>query len=265
MKANWKRQFTSNLKKKPPKTRAERKDAVTLDRAFSKSGALSRTDAARRIRAGEVSVNGRVVRDPERWVSLTRDRITCKGELLKERKKVYLMLYKPKGVVTTHRDPEGRRTVYDLLNGVDDWVFPVGRLDKDTSGLLLMTNDTEFSASLTNPLSKIPKTYQVKVNFHPSQEQLKILEGGMILKKGDRTLPARVRVIRETVKCAHLDITIIEGKNRQVRRMIECLEGKVLKLVRRRIGNLSLGYLQVGGYRFMDHKDLLLLKQQPTD
>jgi pseudouridine synthase len=262
MKANSKRQFTATLEKKPPKTK---RDTVTLDRAFSKSGALSRTDAARTIKAGRVSVNGRVIRNPETWVSLTRDSITCDGESLKERKKVYLMFYKPKGIVTTHRDPDNRRTVYDLLDGLEDWIFPIGRLDKDTSGLLLMTNDTEFSESLTNPLSKIPKTYQVKVNFHPSQEQLKLLESGMILKNGDRTLPARVRVIRETENCAHLDITIIEGKNRQVRRMIESLDGRVLKLVRRRIGNLSLGNLQVGGYRFMDRKDLMLLRQQPSE
>jgi len=262
MRVNSKRQFTANLEKKPPKTR---KDKVTLDRAFSKLGTLSRTDAAKKIRAGCVSVNGRVVRNPETWVSLTNDRITCDGESLKEHKKFYLMFYKPKGVVTTHRDPDNRKTVYDLLDGIKDWVFPVGRLDKDTSGLLLMTNDTEFSEALTNPLSKIPKTYQVKVNFRPSEEQLRLLESGMTLKNGDRTLPARVRIIRETEKCAHLDITIIEGKNRQVRRMIESLDGRVLKLVRKRIGNLSLGGLQIGCYRFMDHKDLKLLRQQPSE
>ena len=262
MKTSQRRQFTATSEKKASKTR---KDTVTLDRAFSKSGTLSRTDAAKKIRGGCVRVNGAVVRSPETWVSLTRDRITWDGEGLKQRKKIYLMFYKPRGVVTTHRDPDNRRTVYDLLEGLEDWVFPVGRLDKDTSGLLLMTNDTEFSESLTNPLAKIPKTYQVKVNFRPSQEQVKLLEGGMILKNGDRTLPARVRVIRETEKCAHLDITIVEGKNRQVRRMIESLDGRVLKLVRKRIGNLSLGNLQVGCYRFMDRKDLMLLRQQPSD
>jgi 23S rRNA pseudouridine2605 synthase len=262
MKAKSKRQFTATFEKKPPKTG---KDTVTLDRAFSKSGAFSRTDAAKKIKAGRVSVNGRVVRKPDAWVSLTRDRITCDGESLKERKKVYLMFYKPKGVVTSHRDPDNRRTVYDLLDDIKDWVFPVGRLDKDTSGLLLMTNDTEFSEALTNPLSKIPKTYQVKVNFRPSPEQLKLLENGMTLKNGGRTLPARVQIIRETEKYAHLDITIVEGKNRQVRRMIESLDGRVLKLVRKRIGNLSLGNLQIGCYRFMDRGDLVLLREQPNE
>jgi len=262
MRENSKRQFTATVKKKPTKTR---KDKVTLDRAFSKSGVLSRTDATSKIKAGHVSVNGRVVRDPDCWVSLRLDRITCDGQILKERKKVYLMCYKPKGVVTTHRDPDHRRTVYDLLDDIGEWVFPVGRLDKDTSGLLLMTNDTEFSEALTNPHSKIPKTYQAKVNFRPSAEQLRLLESGMTLKNGERTLPARVRIIRETDKYAHLDITIVEGKNRQVRRMIESLDGRVLKLVRKRIGNLSLGILQVGCYRFLDSKDLTLLRQRPSE
>jgi len=175
------------------------------------------------------------------------------------------MLYKPKGVVTTHKDPHGRKTVYDLLSGTEEWVFPVGRLDKDTSGLLLLTNDTEFGETLTNPRSKIPKTYQAKVNFRPSVEQLKLLESGMTLRNGEKTLPARVRVIRETERHAHLDITIVEGKNRQIRRMIESLDGRVLKLVRRRIGNLSLGNLQIGRYRFLSKDDLALLRQQPTD
>src|SRR5262245_15399942 len=113
MKANSRGQFTATFEKKPPKTR---KDRVTLDRAFSKSGTLSRSDAANMIRAGRVRVNGAVVRTPEAWVSLTRDRITCDGDSLKERKKIYLMFYKPKGVVTTHKDPDNRKTVYHLLD-----------------------------------------------------------------------------------------------------------------------------------------------------
>src|SRR5262249_37292710 len=117
----------------------------------------------------------------------------------------------------------------------------------------------------TNPRSKIPKTYQVKINFHPSDEQLMLLRNGVTLKNGEKTLPARVRVIRETEKYAHLDITIVEGKNRQVRRMIESLNGRVLKLVRKRIGNLSLRDLQVGQYRPLNPNDLRLLRQRPAD
>ena len=238
---------------------------MTLDRAFSKFGVLSRNDAIEKIRSGLVAVNGKVIRNPDTWVSLTQDSISCEGRRLQRQKRIYLMFYKPKGVVTTHGDPDNRKTVYDFFPDTKEWLFPVGRLDKDTSGLLLMTNDTEFGETLTNPLSKIPKTYQVKINFHPSDEQLMLLRNGVTLKNGEKTLPARVRVIRETEKYAHLDITIVEGKNRQVRRMIESINGRVLKLVRKRIGNLSLGDLQVGQYRSLNPNDLRLLRQQPAD
>lgn len=249
------------LKMKPDKSRKER---VTLDRAFSKCGVFSRSEALEKIKAGAVTVNGRVIRNPDLWVSMAHDKIRCDGQGLKKRKKVYLMFYKPKGVVTTHRDPANRRTVYDFLSGLEEWVFPVGRLDKDTSGLLLLTNDTDFSEALTNPLSRIPKTYQVKINFRPSAEQLQLLEQGITLGNGQRTLPAKVRIIRETDKYTYLDLVIVEGKNRQVRRMMEALNGKVLKLVRKRIGNLVLGNLEVGKYRYLDNRDLAQLKRAPA-
>ncbi len=238
-----------------------RKDRVTLDRVFSKWGICSRRDAQNKIRAGMVSVNGKEVRDPDFWVTLTQDKVKCEGGNLKPRKKLYYMLYKPKGVVTTYRDPDNRRTVYHLFTGIKDWIFPVGRLDSDTSGLLLLTNDTHFSETLTNPLSRIPKTYQLKINFYPSAEQLQLLEQGITLNDGP-TLPARVRVLRTKGKYTYLEIAIVEGKNRQVRRMIDALNGKVLKLVRTRIGNLALGDLQVGKYRQLDSNDLRELTSQ---
>jgi len=243
---------------KPDKSR---KDRVTLDRAFSKWGIFSRGEASKKIKAGAVTVNGKVIRNPDLWVSLAHDKIRWDGQGLKKQKRIYLMFYKPKGVVTTHRDPANRKTVYDFLTGIKEWVFPVGRLDKDTSGLLLLTNDTDFSEALTNPLSRIPKTYQVKINFRPSAEQLQLLERGIDLKNGEKTLPAKIRIIRETEKYAYLDLVIVEGKNRQVRRMMEALDGKVLKLVRKRIGNLVLGNLEVGKYRYLDDKDLAQLKR----
>jgi len=159
-------------------------------------------------------------------------------------------------VVTTYRDPQNRKTVYDLLTGQTEWVFPVGRLDRETSGLLLFTNDTRFCELLTNPSSKVPKTYLVKLNFHPSPVQLTELEKGIRLKNGETTLPARVRLLRHTDKCAFLEIIIVEGKNRQIRRMVEALGGKVLKLVRTRIGNLSLGSLQIGCFRPLHSREL---------
>jgi 23S rRNA pseudouridine2605 synthase len=235
------------------------KDRVTLDRAFSKLGLCSRTDATQIIRSGKVTVNGKVIREAEHWVSMREDRVGFEGRHLKPRKRLVLMLNKPTGVVTTHRDSQNRRTVYDLLTGINDWIFPVGRLDKDTSGLLLLTNDTKLGEALTNPGAKVPKTYLVKVNFHPSPEQLRNLENGILLKDGEITLPADVRLLRQSEKCSFLELVIVEGKNRQVRRMIETLGGQVLKLVRTQIGGLVLGNLPPGGYRVLNNDDLVTL------
>src|SRR5262245_22985619 len=232
------------------------KDRMTLDRAFSKSGLFSRTEALRKIESGLVKVNGRVVREPASWVSLSRDSIQCDGQTLRERRKIYLMLYKPTGVVTSHGDPDQRKTVYDLLTGLKEWVFPVGRLDLDTSGLLILTNDTALGEQMTNPFSKVPKTYQLKVNFHPTQEQLDQLQRGIKLASGETTLPATVKELRRNDKYSFLELVLVEGKNRQVRRMIEALGGRVMKLVRTRIGNLALGDLPIGHYRTLSHQEL---------
>jgi 23S rRNA pseudouridine2605 synthase len=247
-----------------PSTSPPSKDRVTLDRAFSRSGVFSRTAALLKIRSGCVKVNGKVIRNSEHWVSLSKDTIHCDGQVLRKQKKVYLMLYKPAGVVTSHGDPGHRLTVYDLLPDLKEWVFPVGRLDMDTSGLLLLTNDTEFGERLTNPAFKVSKTYQLKVNFHPTLEQFRLLERGVTLKNGERTLPANVRLLRQTEKCSFLELVLVEGKNRQVRRMIEALGGRVLKLVRTRVGSLALGSLPIGQYRQLDRRDLSELWEAPV-
>lgn len=127
------------------------KHAMTLDRVFSRFGAASRTAAREAILAGRIKLNGRVVRDPERWVVPERDVVQLDGKRLKPSRKVYLLFYKPKGVITSHGDPAGRKTVYHYVDEAGRWLFPVGRLDKDTSGLLLVTNDTEFADFVTKP------------------------------------------------------------------------------------------------------------------
>src|SRR5438876_9282363 len=134
----------------------------TLDRALSKAGLGSRTGARSWIGAGRVSVNGRVIQTPDHWVDVQRDKISLDGKPIRQREKIHLLLYKPKGYLTTYKDPEGRPTVYDLIPDLDGWVFPVGRLDLETSGLLIMTNDTTLAEELTNPEYKVPKTYLVK-------------------------------------------------------------------------------------------------------
>jgi 23S rRNA pseudouridine2605 synthase len=240
------------------------KDRVTLDRAFSKAGIFSRTEALNKITAGAVKVNGKVVREPASWVSLSRDSIQCDGQTLRARRKIYLMLYKPTGVVTSHGDPDQRKTVYDLLTGLKEWVFPVGRLDLDTSGLLILTNDTALGEQMTNPLSKVPKTYQLKINFHPTQEHLDQLQRGIKLSSGETTLPASVKELRRNDKYSFLELVLVEGKNRQVRRMIEALGGRVMKLVRTRIGNLALGDLPIGHYRVLSRQELAELMKRPS-
>jgi 23S rRNA pseudouridine2605 synthase len=253
-----------HLKKQPRRDETKlAKDHVTLDRAFSKAGMFSRTEALRMIQSGAVKVNGKIVRDATSWISLSRDSIQCDGRTLRARRKIYLMLYKPAGVVTSHGDPGQRKTVYDLLTGLDEWVFPVGRLDLDTSGLLIMTNDTALGERMTNPLSKVPKTYQLKVNFHPTPEQLDQLKHGITLDKGETTLPAKVRLLRQNAKYSFLELVLVEGKNRQVRRMIEALGGRVMKLVRTRIGTLALGNLPIGRYRVLNAQELSELMRRP--
>src|ERR1041384_3872817 len=153
----------------------------TLERVFSKSGLGSRTDARSWIGAGRVRVNGKIVQNPDHWVDLDRDRVTLDGKPLPEREKPSTLLSKPAGYLTTYRDPEGRPTVYDLLKEFGEWLSPVGRLDLDTSGLLLMTNDTGFSERITNPEHKVPKTYQVKASTLLSDEQIGRLRAGVEL------------------------------------------------------------------------------------
>jgi len=230
------------------KPKAGKRPLKTLERVLSKAGLGSRTDARKWIGSGRVRVNGRLVQTPDRWVDLEKDRVTLDGEPVRAGKKVYLLLYKPKGYITTYKDPEGRPTVYDLIREAGQWLVPVGRLDQDTSGLLLLTNDTRFAELITNPLYKVPKTYLVKASTLLDDAQLESLRKGVILSDGP-TQPAIVNRLRDSAKYTFLEITISEGRNRQVRRMIEAVGSKVLKLVRTSIGGLEIGELPVGQYR----------------
>jgi pseudouridine synthase len=230
----------------------------TLERVFSKAGVASRTDARSWIGAGRVRVNGRVVQNPDHWVDLERDRVTLDGKALRAAEKLYLLLYKPKGYLTTFRDPQGRPTVYDLIGDAGSWLSPVGRLDLDTSGLIVMTNDTEFAERVMNPDHKVPKTYQVKASTLLSDEQLEQLRRGVELADGP-TRPAQVTRLRDSGKYTHLEITITEGRNRQVRRMIEAVGSKVLKLVRTAIGPIRIGDLQIGKWRKLTEDEFVAL------
>src|ERR1035437_1349301 len=226
----------------------------TLERVFSKAGLGSRTDARSWIGASRVRVNGRIVRDPDHWVNLEKDRVTLDGKPLRQAAKSYILLYKPKGYLTTSRDPEGRPTVYNLISGGDPisgggtWLSPVGRLDLDTSGLLMMTNDTDFAERMTNPDHETRKTYQLKTATLLNDEQIARLRRGIELNDGP-TRPAEVTRLRSSAKRTFLELTITEGRNRQVRRMIDAVGSKVLKLVRTAIGPIRIGDLQIGKWR----------------
>jgi pseudouridine synthase len=228
----------------------QKRPLKTLERVISKAGLGSRTEARRWIHQGRVQINGAVVQHPDTWVDLKRDRVRFDGRPLEAADRVYLLLYKPAGYITTYKDPEKRPTVYDLIKDVKTFVSPVGRLDLDTSGLLLMTNDTQLVERVTNPDSHVPKTYLVKASKVLTDDQLQQLRDGVTLSDGP-TRPATVVRLRDSAKYTHFEITITEGRNRQVRRMVEALDAKVLKLVRVQIGQLRIGQLPIGRWRLL--------------
>ncbi len=235
----------------------------TLERVLSKAGLGSRTDARKWIGAGRVKVNGKLVQTPDRWVDLERDRITFDDRPVRAARKMYLLLYKPAGYITTYKDPAGRPTVYDLLGDLGKWVVPVGRLDLDSSGLLLLTNDTQFAERVMNPDFKVPKTYLVKASTRLSDEQLDQLRNGVELKDGP-TQPAEVTRVRDSEKYSFISVTIREGRNRQVRRMLEAIDSKVLKLVRTQIGPIGFGDLEIGKYRELRPEEVRALQASRT-
>ncbi len=217
---------------------------VQLHRAFSKLGWGSRGQAVQWIRGGHVRVDGRIVTDPLTWVDLDRQRITRGGQEAPAVAPCTLALHKPRGIVTTRSDERGRRTVYDLLPADLPWIFPAGRLDADSEGLLILTNDAPLALRLTDPEHHVPKTYHVTLNREPTEEALRRLRVGIELKDGP-TRPVRVRVLGGNV----VEMVLTEGRNRQIRRMWVALGWRVRRLVRVAIGGLQLGELPAGNCR----------------
>jgi 23S rRNA pseudouridine2605 synthase len=230
-----------------------------LARALSKLGYCSRSKAAELIRGSQVRLNGTVRRDPETPVRIGKDRIEVDGQPVAASSKIYLVLNKPRGIVTTASDEKGRETVYSLLPENLPWVSPVGRLDKASEGLLLLTNDSEWAAKITAPETHLDKTYHVQIGAVADEGLLQSLEKGVRSKEGDSLRVKRAGILRLGERNSWLEITLDEGKNRQIRRIFEHLGAEVLRLIRVAIGPLALGDLSKGASRPLTSAEKLSL------
>jgi len=222
---------------------------VGLARALSKLGLCSRSAAFELICSGKVRLNGNVQLDPEFPVHMEKDRLEMDGRIVEGKSKVYLMLNKPRGVVTTASDEKDRKTVYAFLPADVPWVAPVGRLDKASEGLLLLTNDSEWSARVLAPESHVGKTYHVQVATVAEAELLESMRQGVKTRDGDFLRAKTARIVRGGKRNTWLEIVLEEGKNRQIRRMLAEYGIEVLRLIRIAIGPLSLGNLPKGSCR----------------
>ena len=237
------------MKKRPKNaTQEEQGRKVGLARALSKLGHCSRSAAVELIRSGRVRLNGALPRNPETPVRLGRDRIEVDGVRIEQNRKAYWMLNKPRGVVTTVDDEQGRETVCARLPAGLPWMGPVGRLDKASEGLLLFTNDSEWAARITAPESHLDKTYHVQIASVADDKLLDALRKD-IEDRGEFLKAKRVSALRGGEKNSWIEVVLDEGKNMQIRRMFESLGIEVLRLVRISIGPLALGDLARGGAR----------------
>ena len=224
---------------------------IGLARALSKLGYCSRSQARELIRAGRVRLNGSVRRDPEAPVRMEHDRLELDGHAVDPQSKLYLMMNKPRGLVTTAADEKGRKTVYEVLEQADGslpWVAPVGRLDRASEGLLLLTNDSEWSARILAPETHLDKTYHVQIGTVADEKLVHAIMSGVKVEDGDFLRATKARMLRSGEKNCWLEIVLDEGKNRQIRRMFAALDVEVLRLVRVAIGPLPLGKLAKGSY-----------------
>jgi len=237
------------------KVRAGQLKKVGLARAISKLGYCSRSRATELIAAGRVKWNGAVRRDPETPVHLGKDRIEIDGQPVARSSKIYLAFNKLRGVVTTAADEKGRETVYSLLPENLPWLAPVGRLDKASEGLLLLTNDSAWAARVTAPETHLDKTYHVQINCIADEALLQKLQNGIRASDGELLRVKHVRILRQGGHNSWLEIILDEGKNRHIRRMFEALKIEVLRLVRIAIGPLALGDLAKGAMRMLDEKE----------
>ncbi|WP_226832647.1 pseudouridine synthase [Acidithiobacillus sulfurivorans] len=228
-----------------------------MARLLSKAGLCSRSIAADWIRAGKVTVNGQIIYEPEARFSL-QDQISVAGQRLQEQARKVLMLHKPRGVVSTRADERGRPTVYDLLPS-DHWLAPIGRLDQASSGLLLFSNDPEWAQGLLNPDQHVSKTYHVQIRPPLPAEVLQHIARHSSLD-GKPCLPMQIRELRCGGKTQWLEMVLQEGRNRQIRRLLQDADAEVLRLIRVAVGDLLLGSLTSGQWRWLSPDEERLLE-----
>lgn len=233
-----------------------------IQKVLAEQGVCSRRAAEQLIRDGRVQLNGRPVGLGDK-MDTERDVVSVDGQRVfvpRKTEKYYYMLHKPRGYLTTTSDDRGRKTVMELMDDVPVRVFPVGRLDKDSEGLLILTNDGEFANLMMHPSHGVSKLYRVTVRPHASEEQIIQLTDGVVLDDGTKTRPAVIRVVTDEPERTVLEMTIREGKNRQIRRMCEAVGLDVIRLRRTALGAVRLGMLQPGRYRELTQQEVKALR-----
>ncbi|MGK4127796.1 pseudouridine synthase [Ligilactobacillus saerimneri] len=236
--------------------------AERLQKVMARAGVASRRESERMIQAGRVQVNGQVVKELGTKVT-GADVVLVDGQLIEREQKVYILFYKPRGVISAAKDDKGRKVVTDFFKDIyQQRLYPVGRLDYDTSGLLLMTNDGDLANKLMHPRYKVNKTYVAKVAGIPTNDELERLRHGIIID-GRKTAPAKSKVLSTDMKeqTAIVSLTIHEGRNHQVKKMLQAIGHPVKKLKRETYGFLTLKGLTSGEYRELKHDEIELLKQ----
>ena len=233
---------------------------MRIAKFMAAAGVASRRKSEELIKKGVVRVNGRFVYDPATNVNPEIDEIYVSGRKIRiPDEKIYIMLNKPVGCVSTCHDDKGRRTVLDYVKGIDQRIYPIGRLDFTTEGLLLLTNDGELANKLMHPSHEVTKRFYVVVDSYVSQDEITQLERGVVIE-GGKTAPARIKVMNATPERTELTIIIHEGRNRQVRRMFETVGKNVVFLKRISVGDINLGPLKKGKYRMLTNEEVAYLK-----
>lgn len=233
---------------------------MRLQKYMALSGVASRRKSEEMIKNGEVKVNNITITELGTIVDPNKDKVTVNDKAIRlENKKVYIMLNKPVGYVSTLKDEKNRKIVTDLIEGVQERIYPIGRLDADTTGLLLLSNDGQLAYKLTHPSQKVPKKYIAIVEGTPNKSELEKLRNGIYID-GKRTAPANVKISKNFTEDSILEIEIHEGRNRQVKKMCKAINHPVKKLKRISIGEIELGGLRLGNWRYLNEEELNYLK-----